>query len=121
MKKNALFLLPLTALLAVGCAPTSEPTSDIPSTEQPTTVVSTPVVEEGKLYIKNYVQYLSYNPTRIQKMMDKVDTPSLDLYYFIVDEEVSTIENDHIIAKKSVFLPQNMIINNQLYIELWQI
>lgn len=106
MKNKKIFLIPLLAALAVGCAPntgpTSAPTSNPTSepTSTPTVEPTSAPIEEGKLYIRNYVQYLTYNPTRIQKMMDKVDTPDLDLYYFIVDETVATIENDHIIPHK---------------------
>ena len=99
------YILPVLVLTLASCSPkgplkpSTDPTVDPTSapTVEPTTE---PAVEEGKLYIKNYVQYLSYNPTRIQKMMDKVDSPDLDLYYFIVDEEIATIKNDYIIPHK---------------------
>lgn len=97
--KKIVFLLPLVIATVAACAPTSDPTSAPtldPTTSEPTS--EAPV--EGKLYIKNYVQYLSYNPTRIKKMMDKVETPDLDLYYFIVDESIAKIENDYIIPLK---------------------
>ena len=100
MNKKLLFL-PVLSLLITGCGPTSNPTDpSVDPTIDPSIEPTTAPVEEGKLFIKNYVQYLTYNPVRIQKMLDKVDTPSLDLYYFIVDEEVATIENDYIIAHK---------------------
>ena len=52
-------LLILTTIFIVGCAPSSTPTTNLPSTSEPTTVV-TPTVEE-KLFISEV--YASYSHT----------------------------------------------------------
>ena len=91
----------LVLFTIMSCSPSEDPTvpsdESIPSIPEGTSE-ETPV--EGKLHIRNYTQYLTYNSIKIEKYMDKVLTPDLDLYYYIVDEDVATIENDYIIAHK---------------------
>lgn len=101
MKKiNKLGLVSM--ILLVGCNSTNEVTtpSEVTTPANTTVVETTTAQQEGTLKIHNVVQYLGYNSIEIRKYMDGVEDKSLDLYYYIVDDTICSIENDYVTGLK---------------------
>ena len=99
MKRNKKLLGLLLVMSVTACGQTGGTTT---TENQPTNTSTTPQattepIQEGTLEIHNVVQYLGYNSVEIRKYMDGVEEKGLELYYYIVDDTICTIENDQVI------------------------